>query len=178
MVFFKIVIQIIEYRKKCEDYAKTNFKRNICNSEMETIMLSTNRWFIVKIFKWAIDFNVMSTFLGLFCAWRLGNFIHCTFIFTFLCRYFLKVLFCTLSYKIQIILNISIWPLDGTLTGTTTPLVDLRLMAMMMYSSLLWSAKMEHHYRIQLSVIPRNFPTFYVGLTSLEHFPNPYERAI
>ena len=34
---------------------------------------------------WLIVFNDMSTRLRLFYAWRLGNRVHCMFIFTFLC---------------------------------------------------------------------------------------------
>ena len=37
---------------------------------------------------WVGDFNGMSTRLGLFSTWRLGNCLHRTFIF--LCIYFLK----------------------------------------------------------------------------------------
>ena len=32
---------------------------------------------------WPIDFNGISTGLGLFCAKGLGNYAHCTFILTF-----------------------------------------------------------------------------------------------
>ena len=46
-----------------------------------------------------------------------------TFLFTFLCSSFFWDfwLFCTQSYQIQIFCNRSIWPIDETLTGTTTP---------------------------------------------------------
>ena len=38
---------------------------------------------ISQPFNWLINFNVMSTRLGLFYAQKLGNCVHCTFIFTF-----------------------------------------------------------------------------------------------
>ena len=47
---------------------------------------------------WLTDFNCMSTHLGLFYALRLGNRVHCTFIFTFfLCSCFLKVFLHTVT---------------------------------------------------------------------------------
>ena len=39
-----------------------------------------------------IDFNSMSAHLGSFYA-KLGNHVHCMFIFTFLCSYFLRGFF-------------------------------------------------------------------------------------
>ena len=52
----------------------------------------------------------MSTRLGLFYTSRLGNCVHCTFIFKFLCRVFF--FFCTLIKRF-------IWLKDGTLTDIT-----------------------------------------------------------
>ena len=46
---------------------------------------------IVKLVR-QIDFDSMSTCLGLFYAKKLGNCIHCTFLFTFLRRCFLSVI--------------------------------------------------------------------------------------
>ena len=40
--------------------------------------------------KGLIDFNGISNSQGLFYAKRLGNYIHCTFIFIFLCSCFLR----------------------------------------------------------------------------------------
>ena len=36
-------------------------------------------------------------------------------------KFLMRVFFCTWSYQIQKILNKSIWSIDGTLTGNTTP---------------------------------------------------------
>ena len=46
-----------------------------------------------KINYWLISFNGMSAHVGLFYAYRLGNRIHCMFIFIILM--FLKVIFFT-----------------------------------------------------------------------------------
>ena len=42
----------------------------------------------------------MSTCLRLFYAYKLGNHVHCTFIFTFLYSCFFRVFFCTVIYKV------------------------------------------------------------------------------
>ena len=70
---------------------------------------------------WLIDFNSMSTGLGLFYAERLRNHIQCTFISNiFLCS-FLKIFFCTLSYWMQKSFEqIYFTQRWGTLTSTTT----------------------------------------------------------
>ena len=41
-----------------------------------------------KGFDWVIDFNGMSTRLGLFYAKKFGNRVHCTLVFAFLCGCF------------------------------------------------------------------------------------------
>ena len=69
-----------------------------------------------------IDFNGISTLLGLFYSSRLENHIHCMFIFTFFMQLFLKSFFFALGHiGNKWFINKSIWPIDGTLTGTTTP---------------------------------------------------------
>ena len=80
----------------------------------------------------------MSTCQCLFHAFRLGNHVHCMFISTFLVLFFLKsFIFCTwlvsclgfMAYQpyfehspmeYEWFLDRSIWPIDGTLTSTTT----------------------------------------------------------
>ena len=72
---------------------------------------------------WLINFNGMSICLQLSHASKLGNHIHRMFIFTFFVELFLKSFF-FVSYgpiKYDSFLNRSIWPIDGTLTGITTP---------------------------------------------------------
>ena len=71
---------------------------------------------------WEIDFKGMSNYWGLFYALSLGNCLCC--IYTFCVVISLEFFWegcCIQSDWIQIILNRSIWPIDGTLTGTTTP---------------------------------------------------------
>ena len=91
-----------------------------------------------------VDFNDMSTCLGLFYAKILGIQINYTFLLT--------VGFYAVSYWI---LNRSIWLIDGTLTGTTTPgqsgpgsSSKKELLYILRYLEL------KPHHHIQLSVIP------------------------
>ena len=65
------------------------------------------------IYDWLIDFNGMSTRLGLFYTKMLRNCVHCTVIFTFW-GLFLRVIFFSQ-------LNRSFCPIVGSLTGITTP---------------------------------------------------------
>ena len=70
-----------------------------------------------------IDFNGMSTCLGLFNTYRLGNCIHCTFILHFLYD-FLHFLHSVMISDIPNSTNLQtnlFNSLDETLTGTTTP---------------------------------------------------------
>ena len=64
-----------------------------------------------------IDFNSRPICLQSFYAERLGNHIHHTCIFAFLCTLMFLHMFKTYLYLIVT----SIWPIDRTLTGTTTP---------------------------------------------------------
>ena len=68
-----------------------------------------------------------------------------------------KLYGCKYSYLIQIFLNGSIWPIDGTQTGTNT--VGLGVMAMKEYSTLLRSLKLELYYQIQFSIISGTPPS-------------------
>ena len=60
----------------------------------------------------------MSTLQCLFYAERFGNRVHCTFIFTFLVHFFLKVFF-FICFSVQSNTN-NFWLIDVTLTGTST----------------------------------------------------------
>ena len=69
---------------------------------------------------WLINFNNISTWIGLFYAEKLGN--HWKFIIISLCSCFLKdFAFAHGPFGYKWFLIRSIWPIDGTLTGTTTP---------------------------------------------------------
>ena len=67
-----------------------------------------------------IDFNSISTPQGLFYTKRLGNHVHCMFIFVFFVQLFLKRFFEHHSIEYKWFLKRSIWSKDRTLTGTTT----------------------------------------------------------
>ena len=103
---------------------------------------SRNDWlmeFILDLNDWLI-LTACQLILCNFMCWSFRNSIHCTFIITFfLCCCFLWVFFFshgTVEY--EQFLKIFIWPIDETLTGTTTPVkVDLRVMAIKEYSTLL-----------------------------------------
>ena len=53
---------------------------------------------------WLLDFNGISTYLGLFHGNNLGKRVHRTFIFLFICV-FVFVFFCTRFYQMQMILK-------------------------------------------------------------------------
>ena len=54
-------------------------------NQISCIMLAN-----LRLTDWLIDFNCMSNPPGLSYAKYLGNSVHCSFIFTFLCCYFLR----------------------------------------------------------------------------------------
>ena len=62
-----------------------NYQRNEIQSEK---WLNDECWK-----KWFIVFNSISTCLVLFYAYRLGNRVHCTFLFIFVCTVLFKYLF-------------------------------------------------------------------------------------
>ena len=67
-----------------------------------------------------IDFYGMSTHLGLFYIQRLGNLIHCIFIFIIFWLVVSYEFFVHGSIEYKWLLNRSIRPIDGTVTGTIT----------------------------------------------------------
>ena len=65
-------------------------------------MRNTNykNWFNSNKPNLLIGFHSISTHPGLLYAWRLRNHVHCMFIFTFLCSYFLRVFFFLFLHKV------------------------------------------------------------------------------
>ena len=101
-------------RKEKSRKIRWPFKRGWLESHTERVQLN-------KI-DWLIDFNGMSSRLGLFYDKRLGNWTHCTFIYRFFVLFFVCLfLFCTKSYRIGIILNRSIWFIVTTTPGQSRP---------------------------------------------------------
>ena len=82
---------------------------------IKNAIIHAKNW--VGTFNELIDFNGMSTCVGLFHDLSLGNRANCMFLFSYLGIWFLKD-FCT--YRIQIIFKRYIQPIDETLEGTTT----------------------------------------------------------
>ena len=73
----------------------------------------------LSLIDWWTDFNCMSTCQGLFYTKRLGNRVYCTFMFTFLCIWFLR-LFCRGFLRIHIFLNGYMRLIGETQTSTIT----------------------------------------------------------
>ena len=94
-------------------HMSTNNSQLLLNSVFCSLNKSFLNNFLTVIKKkllcaYLVDFNGISTHLGLFYSLKLGNCVHCTFIFTFfLAHSYIK-------YR-------SVWSIDGTLTDTTTP---------------------------------------------------------
>ena len=93
----------------------------------------------------------MSTYLELFYAKRLGNFIHLYL------HFFVSEVFCPCLYDIryfyliQIICNWCIWPINRTLTGITTP--GQRGTESLVNEGILYFLQL--HHLMQFIVIPK-----------------------
>ena len=88
----------------------------ILNTLFINIILFSFDWLV----DWFIDFNSILTRLKSLYAWRLGIVVResCSYLhFCILIKFFL---FCVFSTRIRIVFNRSIYPIDGTLTSTTT----------------------------------------------------------
>ena len=83
-----IVLNRTDYLHKM-DLALNNLQRLIYHKTQQT--------------EWLVDFKDTSTHVELFCAKKIGNHFHCTFVFPFLCSCFLRVSFCTQSYQMWMI---------------------------------------------------------------------------
>ena len=88
-----------------------------------------NHFFRTNLYSWFIDFNGMSTCLGLFYTERLRNHVHCAFISTFFKVFF----FVHVHIEYKWFLNRYIWTIDWTPNRVR---VDLGVMAMKWYFSL------------------------------------------
>ena len=100
---------------KCQSVLRLQFKvLEKCKITTLYILLGPLCPVKCDLFEWFLDFNSISTCPGLF-----------TFLCSFLRIFFERLGFfyvetgCTQFYRILIIFNRSIWPIDGTLTGTT-----------------------------------------------------------
>ena len=87
-----------------------------------------------------IEFNGMSTHLGLSFVKKLEKCVHFMFIFTFLCVFFAH-------WHIK---NWSIWPLEGTLTGAITQ--DQSGAESNGNEEV--TPELELHYQMQFNIIP------------------------
>ena len=87
------------------------------------VQCMTPPWWFDWLINCLINFNGISIYLQLFYVKGLENCVHCTFIFTFFLLLFLKsfLLFTHSPIAFKCFLNRSIWLIDGTLVGTTTP---------------------------------------------------------
>ena len=112
-----------------------------------------------------MNFNGMSTRLGLFYARRFGYCIHCTFISKFSCSLLKKcmqfyIIFYPNNFK-QIYLTYRLYP-NRCYRGKTE---------MKRYSTLFRGPELESHHQMQFRVIPRIWWPFEFIIEPF-HFPN------
>ena len=76
------------------------------------------------------------------------------------------------SYMYQVFLQTSIWPRNKSRTGAATPVrVDIEVMAMKGYSTLLIFPELEPHHVMYFSILPW-VPFFLWGLIPLQKIPD------
>ena len=119
------------------------------------------------VINWLIDFNGISTFLRSFYVLKLGNHVHCTFIFTFFCVVVLKSFFYIQCNQIQVIFKKIYltyrWDPDRYYNSRS---VDLGVMAMKGYFTLPRFSELEPRHRMQFSVVPKT--SFFGGVPPLQ----------
>ena len=127
-----------------------------------------------------IDFNGMSTCLGLFYNQRFGNGIYFMFIFTFFVLLFLSFFACG-PIKYKWFANWSIWPIDNTLTGIIT--LGYSWPKSIGNEGILYTPQISKTgsliIRCNLVSYPRHpcfFVFFYLGLTSLLEIQSLYSK--
>ena len=111
--------QFVFFYNYCCNYAPqiTSGFYNCLDSSNFVFGAETSKWLVSSnwLIDWLIDFNGVSTHLGLFYTQKLRNHLYSTFIFIFMCCFLIDILFCfctrlcdiKYSYPIQIIY---IWP--------------------------------------------------------------------
>ena len=109
----------------------------------KSLTFSQTKDFLIRL----IDFNGISTYIGIFYAERLRWSVCSQFIFSFLIKLFFNIFLAHGLIQYELFLNSSIWPTDGILTDIPNVRVELGVIAMKEYSSLPRCSELKLHLR-------------------------------